>query len=293
MGFKLNHSVAQRQFKKRMGQANHFLITILIGLDEVGKGQVKKPETLDVCWNPKDVKATVERSRIYALNSSLAWIIDNFDSYIQNCKRKPCLIENKKLSKDLDSADRRVNDKFKVFYNRYKSNAELRLYGALVALGIQWRNVTTHSEANNELDDEYKGVLLDNKQWYNENFCHLDIDKALESFKVHKNPTLKETTSIIKAVLRFVEIIDAELLKEIQSVRFLSDLFAKHYQQGSEAKRLLLNLSKERQISVVKNVLLNNGYVYDKEWGGFEVDEAFVNRYIVNQDCKKMGYDRD
>jgi hypothetical protein len=41
-----------------MGQANHFLITILIGLDEVGKGQVKKPETLDVCWNPKDVKAT-------------------------------------------------------------------------------------------------------------------------------------------------------------------------------------------------------------------------------------------
>ena len=48
---------------------------------------------------------------------------------------------------------------------------------------------------------------------------------------------------------------------------------------------LFLNLSKERQISVVKNVLLNNGYVYDKEWGGFEVDEAFVNRYIVNQDC--------
>ncbi len=289
MGYKLNHSVAQRQFKKRMGQANHFLITILIGLDEVGKGQVKKPEALDVCWNPKDVKATVERSRIYALNSSLAWIIDNFDSYIQNCKRKPCLIENKKLSEDLDSADRRVNDKFKVFYNRYKSNEELRLYGALVALGIQWRNVTTHSEANNELDDEYKGILLDNKQWYNENFCHIDVDKALERFKVHKNPTLKETTSIIKAVLRFVEIIDAELLKEIKSVRFLSDLFAKHYQQGSEDKRLFLNLSKERQISVVKNVLLNSGYVYDKDGGGFEVDEAFVNRYIVNQDCKNNG----
>lgn len=284
MGFKLNHSVAQRQFKKRMGQANHFLITILIGLDEVGKGQVKKPESLDVSWNPKDVKASVERSRIYALNSSLAWIIDNFDSYVQNCKRKPCIIENNKLSEDLDSADRRVNDKFKVFYNRYKSNEELRLYGALVALGIQWRNVTTHSEANNELDDEYKSILLDNKQWYNENFCHLDVDKALESFKTHKNPSLKETTSIIKAVLRFVEIIDSELLKEIQNVRFLTELFAKHYQQGSEDKHLFLNLSKERQISVVKNVLLNSGYVYDKEGEGFEVDEAFVNMYIANQD---------
>lgn len=72
MGFKLNHSVAQRQFKKRMGQANHFLITILIGLDEVSKGLVKKPDTLDVSWNPKDVKASAERSRVYALNSSLA-----------------------------------------------------------------------------------------------------------------------------------------------------------------------------------------------------------------------------
>ena len=286
MGFKLNHSVAQRQFKKRMGQANHFLITILIGLDEVSKGLVKKPDTLDVSWNPKDVKASAERSRVYALNSSLAWIIDNFDSYVQNCKRKPCLIENKKLSEELDSADRRVNDKFKVFFNRYTSNKDLRLYGALVALGIQWRNVTTHSEANNELDDEYEKILLDNKEWYSENFCHLDVDKALDSFKSHKNPTLKETTSIIKAVLRFVEIIDAELLKEIKDGRFLSELFEKHYQHGNDNKRLFLNLSKERQISVVKNVLLNSGYVYDKEGEGFEVDEAFVNRYITNQDCK-------
>lgn len=286
MGFKLNHSVAQRQFKKRMGQANHFLITILIGLDEVSKGLVKKPDTLDVSWNPKDVKASAERSRVYALNSSLAWIIDNFDSYVQNCKRKPCLIENKKLSEELDSADRRVNDKFKVFFNKYTSNKDLRLYGALVALGIQWRNVTTHSEANNELDDEYEKILLDNKEWYSENFCHLDVDKALDSFKSHKNPTLKETTSIIKAVLRFVEIIDAELLKEIKDERFLSELFEKHYQHGNDNKRLFLNLSKERQISVVKNVLLNSGYVYDKEGEGFEVDEAFVNRYITNQDCK-------
>ena len=286
MGFKLNHSVAQRQFKKRMGQANHFLITILIGLDEVSKGQVKKPDTLDVCWNPKDVKASVERSRVYALNSSLAWIIDNFDSYVQNCKRKPCLIENKKLSEALDSADRRVNDKFKVLFNRYKSNGELRLYGALVALGIQWRNVATHSEANNELDDEYEEIMLNNKQWYNKNFCHLDVDKALDSFRAHKNPTLKETTSIIKAVLRFVEIIDAILLKEIHNERFLSELFEKHFSQGRNNKSLFLNLSKERQITVVENVLLNSGYVYDKEGEGFEVDEAFVNRYIANQDYK-------
>ncbi|MCR5645813.1 MAG: hypothetical protein K6F96_05440 [Bacteroidales bacterium] len=285
MGFKLNHSVAQRQFKKRIGQANHFLITILIGLDEVSKGQVNKPDTLDVCWNPKDVKVSVARSRAYALNSTLAWIIDNFDSYVQNCKRKPCLIENKQLSEELDSADRRVNDKFKVLFSRYKSNEELKLFGALVALGIQWRNVTTHSEANNILDDEYEEILLDNKQWYNENFCHLDVDTALESFKTHKNPTLKETTSIIKAVLRFVEQIDTELLKEIQGERFLTELIEKHFSQGRKSKCLFLNLSKERQIAEVKNVLLNNGYIHSNDEEGFEVDETFVDRYIAKQNC--------
>lgn len=283
MGFKLNHSVAQRQFKKRIGQANHFLITILIGLEEVSKGQVKKPDSLDVCWNPKDVKASVERSRIYALNSSLAWIIDNFDSYVQNCKRKPCLIENEQLTEDLDKADRRVNDKFKVFFNRYKSNEELKLYGAMVAFGIQWRNVTTHSESNNVLDDEYKKILLDNKQWYNGNFCNLDVEKALDRFQTHINPTLKETTSIIKAVLRFVELIDTYLLKEIQIERFLSELFDKHFSQGTKSKSLFLNLSKERQISEVKNILLNNGYSYDKGGEGFDVDEAFINRYVVKK----------
>lgn len=55
-----------------MGQANHFLITILIGLDEVSKGQVKKPDTLDVCWNPKDVRASVERSRAVARTTMIS-----------------------------------------------------------------------------------------------------------------------------------------------------------------------------------------------------------------------------
>ena len=134
MGIQLNHSKVQRLFKKKMGQANHFLITILIGLDEVGKGTVKKPDSLDAAWNPKDTKASVIRSREFALNSSLVWIIDNFDAYVQNCKRKPRLIEKKDLLSDLDSADRRVNDKFAVLFNRYKSSEQILTSGIVILL---------------------------------------------------------------------------------------------------------------------------------------------------------------
>ena len=109
------------------------------------------------------------------MNSSLAWIIDNFDAYVHNCKRKPRLIEKKELLSELDSADKRVNDKFVVLFNRYKSIDQIMLFGALLALGIQWRNVTTHSEAKNILDKDFEKILVDNKEWYYSNFSHLVI----------------------------------------------------------------------------------------------------------------------
>ena len=280
MGVILKHSVAWQQFKKKMGQANHFLITILIGLDEVGKGNVKKPDTLDVSWNPKDVKSSVLRSRKYVLNSSLAWVVDNFDSYVQNCKRKPCFIENASLSQALDSADRRVNDKFVVLFNKEIDNEDFKLYGALVALGIQWRNVTTHSEANNVLDNQYEDILLQNIDWYRENFCHLDVNKALDNFMAHKCPTLKETTSIIKAFLRFVEIIDSELVKEVVCERYLLDLFDKHYPAKSKSKCMFLNHTIDKQLSEARTFLHSSGFSYENNNNGFEVDENFLKTYI-------------
>lgn len=286
MGLILKKSFAYSQLKKRIGQANHFLITILVGLDEVSKGNAKKSATLDARWDPKDVKVSASRSRTYALNSSLAWIVDNFDSYVQNCKRKPCFIESNDLRRDLDSADRRVNEKLEVLYKRYKTVGDLKSYGALIALGIQWRNVTTHSGGGNVLDDEYERILQENKDWYNNNFCHLDVNKALESFNTRKNPSLKEVASIIKAVLRFVEIVDKELIKEIDVERYVKDLLDKHYPQESEERRLFTNLTREHQISKIRQLLLNSGFVDEKGDYGLLVNSEFLMKFMGDIQCQ-------
>ena len=286
MGLIFKKSLAYSQLKKRIGQANHFLITILVGLDEVSKGNAKKSATLDAKWDPKDVKVSASRSRTYALNSSLAWIVDNFDSYVQNCKRKPSLIEDSELRSTLDSADRRVNEKFEVLYKRYKTVVDLKLYGALIALGIQWRNVTTHSGGGNVLDDEYERILQENKDWYNNNFCHLDVDKALESFNTRKNPSLKEVASIIKAVLRFVEIVDKELIKEIDVERYVKDLLGKHYPQESEERRLFTNLTREHQISKIKQLLLNSGFGDEEGDYGLLVNSEFLMKFMGDIQCQ-------
>ena len=286
MGLILKKSLAYSRLKKKIGQANHFLITILVGLDEVSKGNVTKSETLDAKWDPKDVKVSSLRSRMYVLNASLAWVVDNFDSYVQNCKRKPSIIENRELLSDLDSADRRVNEKFNLLFHRYEVVGELKLYGALIALGIQWRNVTIHSGGDNVLDVEYKRILLENRDWFNNNFCHLDVDKALESFNERKNPSLKEVTSIIKAVLRFVEIVDKELIKEINIERYVTDLLDKHYPQGSEKRRLLTNQTREHQVSKIRQVLLNSGFVDEDGDRGFWVNDGFLKKFMGITKCQ-------
>ena len=72
------NSRAYKKFKTEVGQANHFLITIIIGLDAVEDGAQKK-ESFNTTWNPRNVKASVGRSRHYAIKSALAWIVDNQD----------------------------------------------------------------------------------------------------------------------------------------------------------------------------------------------------------------------
>lgn len=283
MRVKVVHSKAQKLFKKQIGQANHFLITILVGLTEVSKGTVQKPGTMNVMWNPQDPRASSLRSMRYALNSSLAWAVDNLDGYIQMCRRKPCIIPKDIMSK-IDEADRSVYEKFCVLSERYKDNGDLILYGALVSLAIQWRNVTTHSNADNELDKESQKILLDNSDWYKKNFKHLDVDIALKRFRRHSNPSLKEVASMIKAISRFVEEIDACLINDVDLGNYALDVIDLNYTSNEvsgkqDQRNLLPTMKPERQLSKIKMILENNGFIVTQD-GGLEIDEDIVKKVV-------------
>lgn len=86
----MSHSLYYRMFKREVGQANHFLITMMVGLDAVNHG-AKKEEDLHACWNPKNVNSSVIRSKQYAIKASLAWTVDNIDMYLRLCNREPRL----------------------------------------------------------------------------------------------------------------------------------------------------------------------------------------------------------
>lgn len=80
------HSSSFRKFKSEMVQANHFLITIMVGLDVVEDGAVKR-EDFHAVWNPQNTISSVKRNKQYALKSALSWAVDNLDMYLRLANR--------------------------------------------------------------------------------------------------------------------------------------------------------------------------------------------------------------
>ena len=264
---KLRLSPARRHFKQRIGQVNHFLITTLIGLDGVKSKEFTLPEELRTSWNPRSVERSAERSIRFILDASLSWVVDNLDSYFIEANRKPSIIEDENIRNDYDGTGRSVNNRFELFYHEArKSNTEIDKYAALVALAIQWRNNTVHFGANNELDGEYRTLLKKYKDYYMDEFRHLDVDEMLKSFDSNDgHPSFKEVTSMINAIHKYVECVDKHLLMSLNIERFKKDLLDKHFSKSKQAKRKMNSLSKDR-----KEIYLKTLY---RQYG-FEVEEA-------------------
>lgn len=261
-GLKLKMSPARRHFKQRIGQVNHFLITTLIGLDGVKSKKYSLPDEFSTSWNPRNVERSAERSIRFILDASLSWVVDNLDSYFVESSRKPSIIESNELSVKYTQADRSVNKRFDLFYHEARnSNTEIDKYAALVALAIQWRNNTVHYGANNELDGEYRSLLMQYKDYYMDEFRHLDVEKMLESFdSVDGHPSFKEVTSMINAIHKYVECIDGFLLSGLDIERFKRDLLEKHNSNCKQSRRKYNSLSDERKETYLRTLYQQYGF---------------------------------
>ncbi|OPY60336.1 MAG: hypothetical protein A4E56_02762 [Pelotomaculum sp. PtaU1.Bin065] len=82
---KLENSKNLKIFKKEIGHANHFLKTILVGLDGVRNGTVIKNEEFSTSWNPRDKRVSADRSSDFAKKSTLIWVVENLEMYLRMC----------------------------------------------------------------------------------------------------------------------------------------------------------------------------------------------------------------
>lgn len=256
-------SPARKKFKESMGQVNHFLITILVGLDAVGTGHADISPDFSTSWNPKCKKASADRSRLFAIKATLAWSVAALETYFTLINRQPSLVQDRNLKRDLDAAGHSVHGKLKVFEQVVRD--DLKLEWALVEMFILWRNRVVHPFAQSSLSASARTKLQESTPTIKNTYSGLDVDELLQRFSSSNPPRFKEITSLISAMHKFVLGLDTQLLQRLNYTEFVMQTLTDYLNESARAhrdKRLNNIWSKDDQtrIRTLKGVLLNRGF---------------------------------
>jgi hypothetical protein len=219
----LNESPARRRFKDLLGQANHLLITILVGLRAVELRLITEaPADLHTIWNPRNPVASASRSRVMLLGMTLVRATDSIDAYISWSRRAPTLVHSVELKREIDSAQQSVLQRFKAIENHF--SALDSVVCAMIEVMIVWRNRSVHSLADNEISAGAAAVLTKNQERTRDEFSGLAIDRLFEDFEKKDSPTFKEIASFIRAAHLFVEQVDRLLISQLNTRSYLAAL---------------------------------------------------------------------
>lgn len=166
---------AKKDFKKRFGQTNHFLITSLIGLDAIETGKIEtKPESFSTSWNPKDPIRSVYRTRTFILQSFLGWAVESLEMYLTELNRKPKELNSTRFTELYSKAGQSINKKAILVGTEAGIDPVLI---ALIEILITWRNNTFHYDIDNQIRKESLETLQSSSKRIKNEFCGLEISK--------------------------------------------------------------------------------------------------------------------
>ncbi|KSV76427.1 hypothetical protein N185_14825 [Sinorhizobium sp. GW3] len=233
----LNESKARVHFKHMLGNANHLIITMLVGLEAVDRRIITEiPEDLHAAWNPRDPELSAKRSRRLLLDMALARAVDSLDVYIRWSRRRPELIQDKGLQRLIDSAGRSVALKFKAMTSHYPDLPEVTV--AMISVMIAWRNRAVHEEADTEISADQRAVLQNSKVDISKKYRSLSVDMMLDGFE-NSAPTFKEIASLIHATGDFIRELERVQFRSLNKEQYLKGLILEDIKsiQPSQAAR--------------------------------------------------------
>jgi hypothetical protein len=214
----LKRTPARSLFKKMMGQNNHFLITILVGLDSVEAGQATLSPGFSTAWSPRDMRTSARRSRDFAIKALLAWASDSLNTYRRELTSPPNLY--------FSDHERRAINAEEGLWLRLEclaqiSGAALGAEKDMVELLVVWRNKVVHTKARDSLKGALSQRLTESQSAIEGAYRGLDIQRAIKSAQGGQAPSFKEITALVSAAQTFVERIDDALLTRIDLDSYL------------------------------------------------------------------------
>jgi len=279
----MKKTLARIQFKKHFGQANHYLVTSLVALNNLDASSVvEAPEELRMAWKPRVKRASILRTRNFVLHSFLGWAVDSLDMYLSLLNRKPNYLQDSALTSQLDGAGRSVLRKAQIFSAHY--NAHPATF-ALIDVLITWRNNVFHELAENKIKTESLEALLAYSSYISQNYRGLDVSKLPNKAEKGACLTFKETASLINAVHHYVQEIDAAVLMRFDPSHFCTEAVIdainnKEQETGFAAK--YFSLPTEKRERFLRNWFRNL-------YGFSEMDEKVLASCLIIKKTRLVG----
>jgi hypothetical protein len=190
---------ALKPFLDSTGRIVHHLNTIVVGLSAVESGAVSKPATMDITWAPRDVVTSSRQARAFALRSTLVFLAEELNSYIDQITRYPGLTR----SSDWDSMKKA--DRFVAVQRQLKLQDDFNLVASVLI--AHWRNRNIHGPSGAKLTHAQRKILIDAEETLKIEFKNLNAQRLLDDFDAD-SPSLKDTSSLVAMAIRFVKRLD-------------------------------------------------------------------------------------
>ncbi|WP_417710321.1 hypothetical protein [Roseibium aggregatum] len=216
------------------------------------------------------------------LEMALVRATDSLDAYIIWSRREPALIQCETLKKSIDTSGRSVARRFNSLDKHY-SQPNIFLT-ALINIMIFWRNKLVHSTSEENFDPTHLDILAENMQWYKETFQGMDTSRLVIDFKKENPPTLKEITSIIRAVHKYIEVLDQLQLNKLSPETYLREMIKHHINVTSENKMKIIQSiwgrDEEEKSRRLKSMLTNYGFSSERKYEySPEFSKALILKY--------------
>jgi len=281
--YELNRTAARVIFKDLLGQANHFLITILVGLNGVRAGRITLDPEFSTSWNPKDVKASADRSRQFALDLALIRAVDALDAYMMRTRRRPLALTNDDFASRMDATGQKISRRLDVFSDFLKPLEAER--AAFLRLAIDWRNQRVHSLAEDNLRSDDVKTIREQSEKLRNDFSGLGADEIIRNYQAGIGPNFKEAAAVIRLAHQTVEHFDRELLQGMDVINYIGEslyvLLAhdrSHSKVEASCQKIWGNQAK-RQAKVLRTLRLV-GVTETSKLSGREIPADFVDALL-------------
>ncbi|MDA8154646.1 MAG: hypothetical protein M0003_18360 [Acidithiobacillus sp.] len=163
-----------------------------------------------------------------------------------------------------------------------KSALPPKVYFSAIQLLISWRNLLIHDSEYDSLSGDAVSVLRDHAEMLMIEHSGVDINKTIENYSNKIEPTLKDISTLVSILLRYVSAIDESLLRSCDIGRYFKDAIVyeiKNRKDGLDILRKWPGRSFEARVNNARELVAIHGFMPDS----FKSKKGTTFMYVLSE----------